>query len=75
VGPDGGSLEVEVWELSPEGFGTFVELVPAPLAIGTLDLEDGTSVKGFVCEPRALEGAVDITHFGGWRAYRSSEAG
>jgi allophanate hydrolase len=32
-------------------------------------LEDGASVKGFVAEPRAIEGAQDITALGGWRAY------
>ncbi len=45
--------------------------VPPPLAIGTVTLADGTSVKGFVAEPRALTGAEDITHLGGWRLYRA----
>ena len=27
------------------------------------------TVKGFVAEPRALDGAEDITRLGGWRAY------
>jgi allophanate hydrolase len=26
-------------------------------------------VVGFLCEPLALEGALDITATGGWRAY------
>jgi allophanate hydrolase len=26
-------------------------------------------VKGFVAEPRALDGAEDITALGGWRVY------
>jgi allophanate hydrolase len=39
------------------------------MTIGTVVLEDGSSVKGFSCEPAALEGAEDITRFGGWRAY------
>jgi allophanate hydrolase len=72
AGDDGAAIEVEVWELGEEAFGSFVAEVPPPLAIGTVELEDGTSVKGFVCEPRALAGATDITHFGGWRAYRSA---
>jgi allophanate hydrolase len=55
-------------------FGGFVCEVPAPLAIGTVELDDGTWTKGFVCEPLALEGATDITHFGGWRAYIASRA-
>ena len=43
--------------------------VPPPLAIGTVTLADGSSVKGFVAEPRATVGAEDITALGGWRAY------
>ena len=56
------------------GFGGFTAEVPAPLAIGSVSLEDGTTVKGFVAEPRALAGATDITHLGGWRAYIASLA-
>lgn len=56
-------------------FGSFVAEVPAPLAIGTVTLEDGSTVKGFVAEPRATVGAEDITALGGWRAYIASEAG
>jgi allophanate hydrolase len=69
VGEGGASIEVEVYRLSTEAFGSFVVEVPPPLAIGTVALEDGSTVKGFVAEPRALEGAEDITSFGGWRAY------
>jgi allophanate hydrolase len=54
--------------------GDFVSRVPPPLAIGTLELADGTRVKGFVCEPFATEGAKDISHFGGWRAYLNCAA-
>lgn len=66
---DGAAIKVEVYELGLAEFGSFVAEVPAPLAIGTVTLADGTSVKGFVSEPRALTGAGDITHLGGWRAY------
>ena len=74
VGEGGAAIEVEVYELGLEAFGSFVAEVPAPLAIGTLTLEDGTEVKGFVAEPRALDGAEDITALGGWRAYVSRKA-
>jgi allophanate hydrolase len=74
VGDGGASILVEVYELDFEAFGSFVAEVPAPLAIGTVTLEDGTSVKGFVAEPRALDGATDITALGGWRAYIASLA-
>jgi allophanate hydrolase len=72
VGDGGSSILVEVYELDVEAFGSFTAEVPAPLAIGNVTLEDGTSVKGFVAEPRALDGATDITHLGGWRAYIAS---
>ncbi|WP_206244772.1 allophanate hydrolase [Novosphingobium terrae] len=65
----GAAIAVEVYELGVAEFGSFVVEVPAPLAIGTVTLEDGTSVKGFVAEPRAMTGARDITELGGWRAY------
>ena len=68
----GANIEVELYELSPESFGTFVAAVPPPLCIGNAKLEDGSSVKCFLCEPTALEGAQEITSFGGWRSYLNS---
>jgi allophanate hydrolase len=70
--PGGAAIVVEVWSLSVEAFGSFVAETPAPMAIGTTELEDGSTVKGFVVESRALAGAVDITSHGGWRAYLAS---
>jgi allophanate hydrolase len=70
----GAAIVLELWDMPLANFGSFVEEVPAPLAIGTVELDDGTWTKGFVCEPLALEGATDITHFGGWRAYIASRA-
>jgi allophanate hydrolase len=69
VGDGGAAIAIEVYELDVAAFGSFVAEVPPPLAIGTVMLADGTQVKGFVAEPRALAGAEDITALGGWRAY------
>lgn len=69
---EGSAIEVELYDLELAAFGSFVAEVPAPLAIGTVILADGSIVKGFVAEPRALTNAVDITSFGGWRAYTSA---
>ena len=66
---DGAAIALEVYELDMAAFGSFVAEVPPPLAIGTVTLEDGSLVKGFVAEPRAIVGAEDITALGGWRAY------
>lgn len=69
---EGQAIEIEVWDMPLAHYGSFVALVPTPLSIGTLQLADGTHVQGFLCEPLALDGATDITHLGGWRAYIAS---
>jgi len=73
-GFSGRGIEVEVWALAPEAFASFVENVPPPMVIGTVTLDDGSAVKGFLCEPYALEGSRDITSFGGWRAFVKNQA-
>ena len=73
-GHRGSGIEVEVWSLDAAGFGTFTALVPSPLAIGSVELNNGDWVKGFVCEPSALTGAEEITHLAGWRAYQKRRA-
>ncbi len=71
--PDEGvRIDVEVWALAPAAFAAFVEKVPPPLCIGSLELEDGSWTKGFLCEPHALAAAEDISHWGGWKAYLKS---
>lgn len=69
----GTGIAVEVWEIPVAHYGSFVALIPAPLGIGTVALADGSSVQGFICEPQALAGARDISHWGGWRAYVQGE--
>jgi allophanate hydrolase len=70
VGTDGAAIEVDVWAVSPAALGAFLQEVPPPLCLGTVELTDGRQVTGFLSEPRALDGALDITAHGGWRAYR-----
>lgn len=65
----GDGIEVEVWAVPEDAFGSFVAAVPPPLAIGNAVLETGETVKAFVCEPCALQNAAEITITGGWRAY------
>jgi len=65
----GAAIELEVWALPAEQFGGFLRGIPAPLGIGTLQLEDGQDVKGFLCEADATRRAEEVTAFGGWRAY------
>ena len=68
-GEAGGSIELEVWAMGAREFGEFVSQIPAPLGVGTVELEDGELVKGFLCEAHAVHGRTDITEYGGWRAW------
>jgi allophanate hydrolase len=64
----------EIWALTPEAFGRFVAGIAAPLGIGKVTLDNGASVSGFLCEAHAVEDALEITDFGGWRRYVESQA-
>ena len=65
----GAAIAVEVWDMPLDAVGSFLALIAAPLGLGSIELADGTWVHGFVCEAHALEGAADITAFGGWRGF------
>ena len=68
----GSAIALEVWALPANQFGDFIRGVPRPLSIGTLTLENGDEVKGFLCESSGAAGAEDVTLCGGWRAYLQS---
>ncbi len=61
----------EEWLITPTGLGRFLAGLPAPMALGQVTLSDGRQVTGFTCQPAAVEGAQDISRFGGWREYVS----
>ncbi|OAM52644.1 amidase [Methylovorus sp. MM2] len=69
VKADGQAIALEVWRLPVTNYGAFVAGVPAPLGFGTLVLQDGSQVQGFLCEAYATEDAIDISAYGGWRDY------
>ena len=71
----GPGIEVEVWAVPTQHFGSFVAEIQPPLSIGNIELANGSSVKGFLCEPFAIERATEITHLGGWRAYLALKSG
>jgi allophanate hydrolase len=66
---NGAAIEVEVWSLEPAAFGDFVAKIPSPLGIGKIQLASGEELPGFIAEPRAIDGAEEITSLGGWRAF------
>jgi allophanate hydrolase len=70
----GPGIAVEVWALPAAAFGAFAARIPAPLGLGKVTLADGRAFSGFLCEGHAIDGAVEITRFGGWRAYKAQPA-
>jgi allophanate hydrolase len=74
TGAEGGvSIDLEIWELPVDQFGTFMQGIPSPLTIGMIHLTDGRAVKGFLCEEAAVQDALNISGFGGWKAYLKSQ--
>ncbi|MCW7538486.1 allophanate hydrolase [Aquabacterium sp. A7-Y] len=66
---DGAPIEVEVYEMPLREVGAFLAGIVPPLGLGSVELEDGRTVHAVVCEAWAVDGAEDITAWGGWRAY------
>ncbi|MDQ0083708.1 allophanate hydrolase [Variovorax boronicumulans] len=73
-GNEGAAIALEVWAVPLAQVGSFLSLIPPPLGLGSVELADGSWVKGFICEGHALAGAQDVTLHGGWRAYVASRA-
>ena len=69
---NGGSIEIEVWQIDVTAFGRLVAAVPPPLVIGSVELASGEWIKGFLCEEVGLKDAPEITNMGGWRTYLAS---
>ena len=66
---NGVSIELEVYEMPSTELGSFLNLIPTPLGLGNIELEDGSLVKGFICEQYAVHEAQDISNLGGWKSY------
>jgi allophanate hydrolase len=65
----GTAIEGELWTVPAAALGPFLAHLPAPMALGQVQLADGRSVVGFACEAAALVSAPDISHHGSWPAY------
>jgi allophanate hydrolase len=65
-------VPLELWELPEAAWGSFLSLIPHPLGLGKVELDDGVWVTGFLMEASAIARCVEITAHGGWRAYLRS---
>jgi allophanate hydrolase len=65
----GTSIAVEIWAIPKSAVGDFIAGIPAPLVIGSVEIEDGSQVKGFLCEASGKGDAENISDLGGWRRF------
>ncbi len=70
---DGTSVEVELHELPVAALGELLCALPAPLALGRVELLDAT-VLGMVCATTP-PGSVDISAHGSWPGYLAAQIG
>jgi hypothetical protein len=72
VASGGVAVAVEVWSVPVDGLASILIKEPAGLSIGKVKLAEGEEVLGVLAEPILCDGQREISHFGGWRAYRAS---
>lgn len=69
----GRAIALEIWALPSAAIATILEQEPPGLCIGRITLADGESLLGVLGEAYLCEGGVEITEWGGWRAYIASK--
>ena len=65
----GVAVAVEVWSVPAAGLAAILLAEPPGLSIGKVTLEDGSETLGVLGEPELCRGMLEITAYGGWRAY------
>ena len=57
----GENIELDIYDIPKNKMGEFMSHVSMPLTIGDIELENGITVKGFLCQEYAVNNAKDIT--------------
>lgn len=72
---DGVSVSGELYEVELEHLERIVASEPPGLGVGVVELADGDRRLGiFWVAPEVPHTAIDISEYGGWRAYREQTA-
>ena len=76
VGEGGVAIAGEVYELSDEQHAHLISTEPPNLYEAPIQLEDGTRVNAMIYPRELIEerGYADISHHGGWAAYKASRS-
>ena len=73
VAQGGTSVALEIWDVPAAAVAVILEQEPAGLCIGRVILEDDSSVLGVLGESYLCDTGIEITEYGGWRAYTASK--
>ncbi|GCF92667.1 allophanate hydrolase [Enterococcus florum] len=66
----GERIEVEVWKIPNDQLSSFIQTIPYPLGIGTVELSNGEEKLGFVCQRFPADCKHEITSYRSWRNYQ-----
>ena len=69
----GAAILGELYQVPAGLVQVIFEREPPHLYLGKVELEDGSSVWGVLCEQVAVPDKPEITWFGGWRSWRAHE--
>jgi hypothetical protein len=73
VAQGGAAIALEVWSVPVAGLASILLQEPPGLCIGKVQLAGEEEALGVLGEPILCEGQVEITRWGGWRAYRAAQ--
>ena len=65
----GACIDGELYRISEAGLGRFLAALPAPMALTSVELENGNNVVGFTATHDAVSSATDITELRSWKHY------
>ena len=71
---NGVAIEIEIWQVPRESFGSFVDGITQPLAIGKIKTKNGQWINGFVAEAYVADSNLEISQYGSWRKFKAQEA-
>lgn len=74
VAEGGAAIALEIWSVPVTGLASILLQEPPGLCIGKVQLADGEQCLGVLGEPMLCAGQLEITQYGGWRAYRATRS-
>ncbi|RDW74973.1 hypothetical protein BP6252_06115 [Coleophoma cylindrospora] len=73
-GVPGFAIRVEIWEIPEQEWGKLAAMTASPIHVGAVELSDGSTVGGFICQNlQPYHKKSDISSSGGWKAFQLSK--